>query len=47
VRDLVTVIHRRFPRVEIVLVAVRVQGVGAAQEVARASRRPTGTRGPT
>jgi exodeoxyribonuclease VII large subunit len=35
VRDLVTVIHRRFPRVEIVLVAVRVQGLGAAADVAR------------
>jgi exodeoxyribonuclease VII large subunit len=35
VRDLVTVIHRRFSRVEIVLVAVRVQGVGAAEEIAR------------
>jgi exodeoxyribonuclease VII large subunit len=35
VRDLVTVIHRRFPRCEIVLVAVRVQGVGAAEDVAR------------
>jgi exodeoxyribonuclease VII large subunit len=35
VRDLVTVVHRRFPRVEIVLVAVRVQGAGAAEDVAR------------
>lgn len=35
VRDLVTVIHRRFPRVEIVLVPVKVQGAGAAQDVAR------------
>jgi len=35
VRDLVTVIHRRFPRVELVLVSVRVQGAGAALEVAR------------
>ena len=36
VRDLVTVIHRRFPPVEIVLVAAKVQGPGAAQDVARA-----------
>src|SRR5262245_8011140 len=35
VRDLVTVIHRRFPRIEIVLVAVRVQGAGSADEIAR------------
>ena len=35
VRDLVTVIHRRFPRVALVLVNVRVQGVGAAEEIAR------------
>src|SRR5690606_17292037 len=35
VRDLVTVIQRRFPRVELVLVSVRVQGAGAAQDVAR------------
>ncbi len=34
VRDLVTVIHRRFPRVEIVLVPVKVQGAGAARSVA-------------
>ena len=38
VRDLVTVIHRRFPRVEIVLVAARVQGDGAAEDVARGLR---------
>jgi len=35
VRDLVTVIQRRFPRVELVLVSVRVQGAGAAADVAR------------
>jgi exodeoxyribonuclease VII large subunit len=34
VRDLVTVIHRRFPRCEILLVACRVQGAGAAKEIA-------------
>jgi exodeoxyribonuclease VII large subunit len=36
VRDLVTVIHRRFPRCEIVLVACRVQGPGSAREIAAA-----------
>ena len=35
VRDLATVIHRRFPRCEILLVSVRVQGQGAAEDVAR------------
>ena len=35
VRDLVTVIHRRFPACEIVLVSVRVQGQGAGEDVAR------------
>lgn len=35
VRDLVTVIQRRFPPIEIVLVSVRVQGAGAADDVAR------------
>ena len=34
VRDLVTVIHRRFPRVELLLVPVKVQGPGAAEEIA-------------
>ena len=36
VRDMVTVIQRRFPRVTILLVAVRVQGEGAAEEIAAA-----------
>jgi exodeoxyribonuclease VII large subunit len=34
VRDLVTVIHRRFPRCEILLVSCRVQGPGSAREIA-------------
>ena len=38
VRDLVTVVHRRFPRVELVLVPVKVQGAGAADDVARGLR---------
>lgn len=36
VRDLVTVIHRRFPPAEIILKPVRVQGDGAAAEIAAA-----------
>ena len=35
VRDLVTVIERRYPKVEIVLIPVLVQGKGAAEDVAR------------
>ncbi|MFM8980754.1 MAG: exodeoxyribonuclease VII large subunit [Planctomycetia bacterium] len=35
VRDLVTVIQRRFPDVTLVLVPVRVQGAGSAEEIAR------------
>ncbi|MFM8387330.1 MAG: exodeoxyribonuclease VII large subunit [Planctomycetia bacterium] len=35
VRDLVTVIQRRFPAVTLVLVPVRVQGAGSAEEIAR------------
>lgn len=35
VRDLVTVIQRRFPCVALVLVAVKVQGPGAPEEIAR------------
>ena len=38
VRDLVTVVHRRFSRVEIVLVPVLVQGKGAAEDIARGIR---------
>ncbi|MFQ5650870.1 MAG: exodeoxyribonuclease VII large subunit [bacterium] len=36
IRDLVTVLQRRFPAIEIVLNPVRVQGEGAAREIARA-----------
>ncbi|MFQ5706270.1 MAG: exodeoxyribonuclease VII large subunit [bacterium] len=36
IRDLVTVLQRRFPAVEIVINPVRVQGEGAAPEIARA-----------
>jgi len=39
VRDMVTVIHRRFPGVHLVLLQVRVQGEGAAQEIATALAR--------
>jgi exodeoxyribonuclease VII large subunit len=35
VRDLVTVIHRRCSTVTLLLVSVRVQGAGAAEEIAR------------
>lgn len=36
VRDMVTVIQRRFPRLTILLLPVRVQGEGAAEEIAAA-----------
>ncbi len=39
VRDMVTVIRRRFPRVAILLVPTRVQGEGSAREVAAALQR--------
>ncbi|MDA1195855.1 MAG: exodeoxyribonuclease VII large subunit, partial [Planctomycetota bacterium] len=39
VRDMVTVIHRRHPGVDLVLLSVRVQGPGAAQEIAAALQR--------
>ena len=38
VRDMIKVIHGRSPSVELVIVPVRVQGDGAAEEVARALR---------
>ncbi len=38
IRDLVTVLRRRFPAIEIVLRPVRVQGEGAAREIASAIR---------
>ncbi|MFQ5825070.1 MAG: exodeoxyribonuclease VII large subunit [bacterium] len=36
IRDMITILHRRFPAVEIILNSVRVQGEGAAAEIARA-----------
>ena len=36
IRDLVSVINRRFPGVQLILRPVRVQGEGAAEEIARA-----------
>ena len=38
IRDIISVIRRRFPSVEILLYPVRVQGEGAAEEIARAIR---------
>ena len=39
VQDIINIIHRRFDRMPIVLAGVRVQGAGAAEEIARAIRR--------
>lgn len=36
IRDMITILHRRFPSVEIILNPVRVQGEGAATEIAQA-----------
>lgn len=36
VQDILNIIHRRFPRMPIVLASVRVQGAGAAEEIAEA-----------
>jgi exodeoxyribonuclease VII large subunit len=36
IRDIVSIIQRRFPQVQIILLPVRVQGEGAAEEIARA-----------
>lgn len=36
IRDMVNIIHRRFPNVRIVVYPVKVQGEGAAEEIARA-----------
>jgi len=38
IRDMVNIIGRRFPPVELVIAPVRVQGYGAAQEIAQALR---------
>lgn len=36
IRDMISVISRRFPSVELILVPVKVQGTGAAEEIAQA-----------
>ena len=36
IRDMISVLTRRFPAVEVILVAVKVQGIGAAEEIAQA-----------
>jgi len=36
IRDILSVLSRRFPSVEIVLVPVKVQGIGAAEEISEA-----------
>lgn len=38
IRDIVSIIKRRFPQVQIILKPVRVQGEGAAEEIAQAIR---------
>lgn len=38
VQDIINIVHRRFPRMPIVIAGVRVQGQGAAEEIARAIR---------
>lgn len=38
VQDVLNIISRRFPRMPVVLASVRVQGAGAAEEIARAIR---------
>ncbi len=38
VQDILNIINRRFPRMPVVLASVRVQGAGAAEEIARAIR---------
>ena len=38
VQDIINIIHRRFARMPIVLAGVRVQGAGAAEEIAKAIR---------
>ncbi len=38
VQDILNIISRRFPRMPVVLASVRVQGAGAAEEIARAIR---------
>ncbi|MFA5833011.1 MAG: exodeoxyribonuclease VII large subunit [Bacteroidota bacterium] len=36
IRDMISVLTRRFPAVEVIFVAVKVQGIGAAEEIAQA-----------
>lgn len=36
IRDIISVIHRRFPAIQIILYPVRVQGEGAAEEIVQA-----------
>ncbi len=36
IRDMISVLSRRFPAIEIILVPVKVQGIGAAEEIAAA-----------
>ncbi|MBA4347934.1 MAG: exodeoxyribonuclease VII large subunit [Clostridiales bacterium] len=36
VQDILNIIHRRFPRMPVVVASVRVQGAGAAEEIAKA-----------
>ena len=38
VQDILNIIHRRFPRMPVVIASVRVQGAGAAEEIAKAIR---------
>ena len=38
IRDMVTVLSRRFPNLDILIAPAKVQGVGAAEEIARAIR---------
>lgn len=39
VQDILNIIQRRFPRMPVTIASVRVQGVGAAEEIAKAIRR--------
>ena len=38
IRDMINIISRRFPAVELILYPVKVQGDGAAEEIAQAIR---------
>ena len=41
IRDIITTVSRRFPGVEILLFPTKVQGEGAAQEIAENIQKPT------